>query len=337
MFENTNKFYEKREEISFTKEATACGYKIGITSPFDFDVTSAESISSDIPDFEISNPENKDNNEFQGQITFIESTDNNLLWDEESKTLSILGKSADYASGHALIYKSIQVAEYLRQMEGQLTTHGSAVRFSNGKAIIIMGNSGAGKTSAAISLCQNYGAELIGNDQIVFDTKDNLKVVGGTKDLVVRKVVTKQNFPELAYLFDTKENSWKSKRKLKPEELGIVACAGSSDVCAVVWIHLDADQTEPTYVKKILPVDIIESLNIAERFSRQISGVQSPLIDDHGVVRAFGISLDNDTTRKNRVTALEKFRETGIYYVFGSKIEEVSSAIQHLSEYEDGK
>ena len=42
-------------------------------------------------------------------------------WDEALKTLSVLGKSADYQTGHALIYKSIQVAEYLRQMDGQPT------------------------------------------------------------------------------------------------------------------------------------------------------------------------------------------------------------------------
>jgi len=332
MLENYHNNQERREVVEHIEEASVCGYKIGITAPFRFDSRSFESMSSDVPDTTVCKLESKDGHAFDGNVNFVESEENGLSWNEESKTLTISGESSDYLSGHALIYKAIQVAEHLRQMDGQVTTHGSAVRFPNGKAVIIMGNSGAGKTSTIISLCRSYGAELIGNDQIVFDAKDNLKVIGGTKDVVIRKVATKQNLPDLAHLFSSQENSWKTKRTLQPQELNMGVCIEPADVCAVVWIHLDADRSEAIYMKRILPIDIVDSLNISERFSRQISGVQSPLIDDNGNVGAFGISLDNETTRKNRLHALEKFRETGMFYIFGSRLDEIGSAIQHLTE-----
>lgn len=332
MLEKFTNTKESHENLNSVKESSICGYNIGINSPFKFKAESFSALSSDITDAVISNVENKDNHVFDGNVNFIESEEDNIKWDEKNKTLTILGKSNDYKSGNALIYKSVQVAEYLRQLNGQLTAHGAAVRFLNGKSVVIMGNSGAGKTSAIVSLCQKYGAELVGNDQVVFDSKEKLQVVGGTKDLVIRKTATKRNLPDLANLFDPQENSWKTKRKLKPSELGINICKEPSDVCAIVWIQIDADMTEPTYVRKILETDVLDTLNLSEKFSRSISGVQSPLIDDSGKIRSFGISLDNDTTRKNRAIVLDKVRKTGIYYVFGSNLEEVSSAIKHLSD-----
>ncbi|MDD3301184.1 MAG: hypothetical protein PHR57_00150 [Patescibacteria group bacterium] len=332
MFEKPLNTYESQESFDQVKESIVCGYRVGINSPFKFCTDSLDAISSDIPDAVINNLEKKDNKNFDGNVNFVESSEDGLKWDEEKKELTIFGNPSCYESGNALIYKSVQVAEYLRQLDGQLTAHGAAVRFQNGKSVVIMGNSGAGKTSAVVSLCQKYGAELIGNDQVVFDSKEKLQAVGGTKDLVIRKTATKRNLPDLANLFDSQENSWKTKRKLKPSELNINICTEPSDICAIVWIQIDTDIAEPTYVRKILETDIVDTLNLSEKFSRQISGVQSPLVDDNGKVRSFGISLDNDKTRRTRVEVLNKFREVGIYYLFGSNLDEVSSAIKHLSE-----
>jgi len=336
--EKFNNYYESVEVATSKKYLKVCGYDISLMAPFEIDMASFDSVSSDIPSTSMDSiDESDDVVGFDGCVEFVESEQDKLVWSEDAKRLSIFGKVEHYKKGYALIYKGVQVAEYLRQMDGQITTHGSAVRFPNGKAVIIMGNSGAGKTSTAISLCKNYGAELIGNDQVIFDIKDGLKVVGGTKDLIVRKKITQQNFPELAHLFDSKENSWKSKRRLKPADLDINICDEPTEVCAVVWLHLDSDQDELTHMKKIDSSDIVDSLNISERLSRQISGVQSPLIDDSGSIRSFGLSLDNDITRKNRLSAIEKFRETGIYYIFSSKLEDVSESIKHLTEFKEEK
>lgn len=55
----------------------------------------------------------------------------------------------------------------LRQLEGRLAMHGSAVA-KDGKAIIFLGRSGAGKSTLAAAMCLR-GAELLADDAVAID------------------------------------------------------------------------------------------------------------------------------------------------------------------------
>lgn len=62
----------------------------------------------------------------------------------------------------------------LRKLENQnyVIFHASTVEL-NGKGILIIGNSGAGKTTLALSLCQHHKAKFIANDRIALKLDNN--------------------------------------------------------------------------------------------------------------------------------------------------------------------
>ena len=68
-------------------------------------------------------------------------------------------------SGEILVYAALPFLEVLHQRRQVVTMHAAAVEFG-GRAILLLGKAGAGKTSLTLSLCRNHKARLIGNDVV---------------------------------------------------------------------------------------------------------------------------------------------------------------------------
>lgn len=113
------------------------------------------------------------------------------------------------------------IMQYILQTKGIYVLHSSAV-CKNEKSIILWGGSGAGKTSMAIYLCQNYGFKFISNDSTLISIDDSGKLV------VVGTLKKKIKFREYSIQFEGKckfitkdTNSYEAKKTVYPHEIKI--------------------------------------------------------------------------------------------------------------------
>jgi HPr Serine kinase C-terminal domain len=68
------------------------------------------------------------------------------------------------------------VRALLRHLSGAMTLHGSAVSLG-GRAVVFVGSSGSGKSTAAADLCQRLGAQLLADDLVSIDEVDGTRRV----------------------------------------------------------------------------------------------------------------------------------------------------------------
>jgi hypothetical protein len=77
--------------------------------------------------------------------------------------------AASGASGRAVgKLQRAQVRGLLRDLEGQLAVHASAVAVE-GRAVLFLGSDGAGKSTAAAEMCLLHGAEMFADDAALLD------------------------------------------------------------------------------------------------------------------------------------------------------------------------
>lgn len=172
--------------------------------------------------------------------------------------------------GETLLYAAYPLFEDQRQSKNWLTAYSAAVSVNN-NGILLLGKSGAGKTSVAIDLCQRYGAELIGNDLTVLGCRnERLVVKAGTKFLFLRYESVKKSLPDLINIFPkTPIEPWLYKIKVKPECIGINIRMSPVNINQVYTVHVD-ESFDSLYVQT--EQNLAAKLFLVENFSRYIKG-----------------------------------------------------------------
>ena len=92
--------------------------------------------------------------------------------------------------------------------------HSSALKYDDDKAILLLGDANAGKSSLAYSLMNDYGMKLVSNDHTLIGFEDKkLKTYAGTKLLEMRNGVILEKFPKLLDKIDIEKDNdiWKKK------------------------------------------------------------------------------------------------------------------------------
>jgi hypothetical protein len=69
-----------------------------------------------------------------------------------------------------------------RYLQGGLSLHGSAVRFPSGEALVLVGDSGAGKSTTAMALVELQGAEFLADDIVPVDWQGETPLVSPVDD-----------------------------------------------------------------------------------------------------------------------------------------------------------
>jgi hypothetical protein len=68
----------------------------------------------------------------------------------------------------------------LRHLEGKLTVHGAAAAIGD-RAVLVLGESGAGKSTTVAELCERRGAEMLADDVAALDFHDGRPVITPTE------------------------------------------------------------------------------------------------------------------------------------------------------------
>ncbi len=182
--------------------------------------------------------------------------------------------------GETLLYAAYPLLEVQRQRQQWLSAYAAAVSLGE-HGVLLLGKSGAGKTSVVIDLCRRYGAQLIGNDLAILGLKEeDLFVKGGTKFLFLRFESIRRSLPDLIKLFpDRPSDGWSHKIKVDPETLGITARLSPAPVKLIVSLHID-DQLPALHVQA--GENLATKLFLIENFSRYIKGSCSNVLGGEG-------------------------------------------------------
>jgi len=173
-------------------------------------------------------------------------------------------------SGETLLYAAYPLFEAQRQSQGWLTAYSAAVSVGD-NGILLLGKSGAGKTSIAVDLCRRYGAQLIGNDLTIIGRQaGKMFVKGGTKFLFLRFESVKRSLPDLIDLFPHQPiEPWLCKIKVNPAEIGVSVRTLPVEIKQIFSVHID-ENLSSVHVQD--SQGLATKLFLIENFSRYIRG-----------------------------------------------------------------
>lgn len=169
----------------------------------------------------------------QQSIYVLESDETGLVYDDQSRRAYLLGRAGDFIDGQAVAWAGYWLMEQQRQEKSFFTMHSSALTI-NGKGILLLGQSGAGKTSLMIDLCKKYPSTVVSNDlTVVKHNTDSQKLllVDGTKEIRLRLASVDKNFPALRHLFpENIASAWESKVVVSTEDIGLKSEEGHPEL-----------------------------------------------------------------------------------------------------------
>lgn len=203
-----------------------------------------------------------------------------------------------------LLYLAYVVLESRLHQYGIITLHAAAVE-RDGRALVLLGHAGAGKTTTALRLCRDHGFSLLGNDLVVVGGADALRVHAGTCNLRLRHSSIAGSMPELLHLFiGVCEDPWRTKIDIWPEQLGIPLGLERAEVGLVAFVH-----TDPAYAG-LIDTDgdtLVHRLNLYENALRYVRATSTPWLI--GEQRGFGPyvpSFDNPPAHHGRTVTLQR-------------------------------
>lgn len=225
-----------------------------------------------------------------------------VTWDAGRSALTVTAPDNGGSIGERLLYLAQLVLEHALQGRGYVTLHAAAAAIG-GRAVLLLGPTGAGKTMTLLRLCRDHGATLIGNDLVVVGGP-GMDALAGTRHVRLRHTSVARVMPELLGLFpgDVRD-SWRAKRNLDPQRLGIRPAATPVSLALTVFVHVD-----PAYLELVdQPGDgLIHRLNLHENALRYIRGGSTPWLDPDGRYGPYIPPLDDGEAHAARTATLER-------------------------------
>ena len=241
----------------------------------------------------------------------------------DNKTLEIKGSLRDILEAATIPFRVHFMLEQQMQKDSIFTTQGAGVS-KNGKAVLLMGKRGAGKTSITLELCRKYNYKLIGNDLVLIGFKKNKGYFfGGAKVFTLRFTTVKYYNTDLQKFFKKGHpNEWTNKVRLLSNDLGIFIEKKRPKIVKIFYVHLLNNKSTPLYIQKIgdKEASYMGRLYLYEEFSRYIRGTCIPII--YGTQFYIGDylpSLDTPKYHKNRVKFIDWIMDKlEFYFISGS-------------------
>ncbi len=229
-----------------------------------------------------------------------------------------------------ILYLGYHFFEYYFGLDGKCLCH-SACLTKDDDTILILGDSGAGKTSVAINLCLEHGYELISNDMTLIGLEaDKLFAYGGTKFINLRYTSVKQNMPMLKSLFDGISNDqWNYKINVQANEIGVKECYNPKKIDRIYTIKVINSRNDLS----ITPGDNWRNNFILySNISSHIRGSAATFIDKMGHPIGFIPSFDDENTYNKRMKIIDTINSMPCYYNLSGDLHSLLNQINAQSE-----
>lgn len=270
------------------------------------------------------------------RFIFLEEEPSRLDFDPSTRTLR-LHEIWDRIKGQTTLRcLALLLTEVKRQSTKRFMVHASAVEL-NGRGAVLVGPTGAGKTSLALDLCLRHGFRLLSADwTIVGQRGDSPFILGGSKVLNLRLGSLRMVSPELAgSLFsETNQNeAWNVKHRVQPQRIGIAVCSDPVEMAGWFTIGLDSGwQGAPCFYQypssqKTEPW--VDKAAVAEELARFIRGSAFCLLkDDFKLHRELVMPLlDSPLTWSNRTAFIENLCDRRRVYVARGRLKGVADKV----------
>lgn len=276
------------------------------------------------------------NNKSDYHLIYRNSKNEKLIYEEKNMRINYPIEKVNELS---LIYPGYILLEQARLHNRSVTCHSACVE-KDGKAILLLGKTGSGKTITAINLCLNYGYNMIANDRTILrDDEIGLEAIDGTKFIFLRYESIKRNLPSLLGLFTDKEidvnyrsqgkiiDTWRKKIRVLPQSLNMNICNTPTKIMKVIMLHVDENQSE-----LITNIDnsLATRLYLNENLSATVRGLYTTFRDNRNIESLYIPSLDSENHYQVRRNIISKV-------INECEIEYVSGSIFDVSEYIDAK
>ena len=233
------------------------------------------------------------------------------------------------------------MVEILRQKNDEIKLHASAIE-KNNKVAILLAPSEGGKTTTALSLCQNNGFIMRANDASVVKFINNKPVfLRGDSSFRFRmnslKAYSKEFYEEKSKQSNKSDLPWYDRLKMSPEDLNIEFKKESTEVKYIIFVKLDT-LVKGCTVKKYSD-DFKErrdfwlkyKLLILSNIGGSIKGNDLIPIGNDGTIIPLNIpNFDNSYLSKKRINFINKlFDKCEIYQIRG-ELDSVTDFINNL-------
>ncbi|MDD5864867.1 MAG: hypothetical protein PUD07_00020 [bacterium] len=201
-----------------------------------------------------------------------------------------------------ILYMGQKFLERQNLENSKISCHSACVE-KDGKAVLLIGEAGAGKTSLAINLCMQHGYNLISNDMTLIGNNDGmLYAYEGTKFLNLRLESVNNNMPQLKFLFENcKKNEWLYKKCMMPHDIGILEARGSFPIVNVFFIHVGNRMN-----CELSPGDTWRNnFIIYQNLTSHISNQSSSFVDKKGHNIGYVPSFDTKELYENRIKIID--------------------------------
>lgn len=263
-----------------------------------------------------------------------------LVYIDDKTTIDYSEKCLTYRDSwkyvkHSSIMRTLLLAltDIQRQSQDRFLLHAACVE-KNGKAIVLWGGSGTGKTACILNLCLEYGFRLIANDfvQLYTANKQLFARRVGLEQITLRQHTLMKGYPQLLARFfpslTSRANPWQNKKSVSAEEVGLQVCEAATPVEQICRLLLD-DSLDKCFFQ---PFDDIERLKaeLFEQLSRRIYGSAYPLLKQNGDFSLPMPNLDNPQAWANRVEFIKHVTGSNLVYALVARLETCLNLINNL-------
>lgn len=284
--------------------------------------------ASSIPGWNVS----ENHSQSPQSIVVVENEISSIHYNYAEKMLLVLGNPDNFQDGQAVAWLSYWLLETQRQADSVFTMHSSAFNVGN-NGVLLLGHSGAGKTSIMLDYCRRYNGGIISNDlTLVSHDRDSQKMVlkDGTKEIRLRRTTVQRNFPDLEALFPERRISpWEDKIIATPEDLGITSTNPPKPIRAIFDVHLDSEERDGLNTESV--DDIGTRYRLYEDLSRIVRASAISVFGSSNEFLGFIPPLDTEELHNNRVACIEcMISNIGVISLSGGNLREVTDAMKDV-------
>jgi hypothetical protein len=243
--------------------------------------------------------------------------------------LEFVAPAEQYDKCDTIFYLGELAAEQKRQLHGGAMLHAAGVYLPQSeRGILILGEKGSGKTSTVVGLCIGAEGQLVGNDQVILASSGKaMRLLDGSKDIQIRRTAAIQDptLMSLVTFTDQEKPNWDNKKIISPAQAGIDKAQLAPQVTDIIQVVIDRTLETTTVLRERRDTQML--LFIAEKISRHIRGVATPIMNNDGVFDAFSPSLDTPETAANRQALVNTMLSIGVTKIYAPSTDAMLEAI----------